>query len=287
MDTITLFVYGTLRRHETNHRLIREATCIAEQAWVNGELFDTGNGYPTLELNDSGKVHGELYEVSKNLLPQLDALEDYEEGKESNLYDRTNVTVHTDKGTKVALVYVNVDESSKAEKITHGDWKLHRFMKNRPEQVYYFAYGSCMDDERFRKAGVDHCFKNLVGAAVLKGYSMKYLFRVSDGGRADIVEDGGETEGVVYLTPYEGVEYLFGREGFYGGWYRPTFVDVDIDGEILKDVLTFHVYNKMPEVSPPDHYSTEILRGAKGRLSERYYQYLLKELDRLKKSSNS
>lgn len=287
MDTVTLFVYGTLRRHETNHELIREATLIADQAWVKGELFDTGNEYPTLELNDSGMVYGELYEVSKYLLPQLDALEDYEEGNETNLYDRTKVTVYTDNGTKEALVYVNVDETSKGEKITHGDWKLHRIMKIHPEQVYYFAYGSCMDDERFRKAGVDHCFKNLVGAAVLKGYSMKYLFRVSDGGRADIVEDGGETEGLVYLIPYEGVEYLFAREGFYGGWYRPTFVDVEINGETIKDVLTFHVYNKMPELSPPDHYSTEILRGAKGRVSERYFHYLLTELDRLKKSSNS
>ncbi|WP_066048192.1 gamma-glutamylcyclotransferase [Robertmurraya korlensis] len=283
MDTITLFVYGTLRRHESNHGLLKKASCLAEQAWVNGELFDTGYGDPTLELNESGKVYGELYLVSKDLLPQLDALEDYEEGRETNLYDRTMVTVHTDEGTKRALVYVNVDETSKGEKIIHGDWKLHRFMTNRPEQIYYFAYGSCMDDERFRKAGVDHCFKNLVGAAILKGYSMKYLFRISDGGRADIVEDGGVTEGLVYLTSYEGVEYLFTREGFYGGWYRPTFIDVDINGERVNDVLTFHVYNKMPELSPPDHYSTEILRGAKGRVSEQYYQFLLMELDRLKK----
>lgn len=285
MNSITLFVYGTLRRHEDNHQFLKGARCLAEQAWGNGELFDTGHGYPTLKLNDNGKVHGELYEVSQSLLPQLDDLEDYVEGRETNLYDRIFTTVYTDVGHSEAMVYVHAGETQKLEKITHGDWKLHRFMEDRPEQVHYFAYGSCMDDERFRKAGVDHCFQNLLGAATLQGYSMKYSFRVSDGGRADIVEDGGVTEGLVYLTPYDGVEYLFTREGFYGGWYRPTFVDVEIKGETFKDVLTFHVYNKMPEQLPPDHYSTEILRGAKGRVSEPYYRYLLSELERLKNST--
>jgi gamma-glutamylcyclotransferase (GGCT)/AIG2-like uncharacterized protein YtfP len=287
VDTFTLFVYGTLRRHENNHHFLEGARCLAEQAWVNGELYDTGYGYPTLELIENGKVYGELYEVSKSLLPHLDSLEDYVEGREVNLYDRTFTTVHTDIGHTKAFVYAHVGETYKLQKIKHGDWKLHTFMEARPQQVYYFAYGSCMDNDRFQKAGVDQYFQNIVGAATLRGYSMKYLFRVSDGGRADIVEDGGVTEGVVYLSPYDAVEYLFTREGFYGGWYRPTFVDVEMKGELLKDVLTFHVYNKMSEQLPPDHYSTEILRGAKGRVSEPYYRYLVSELERLKNSTPS
>lgn len=281
MDKIKLFVYGTLRRHESNHDLVGKAECIAEQAWVYGELFDTKNGYPTLVLNEKGKVYGELLEINNNLLPEIDRLEDYIPGRENNLYDRTETTVYTDGGKTTALIYVSVNHHE-MPKIKDGDWKLHQLICNQPKEVLYFAYGSCMDDERFRLAGVEDYFSHLVGAAVLNKYSMKYLFRVSDGGRADIIEDGGLTEGLLYSIPYEGVEYLFKREGFYGGWYRPTFVDVLVNGQVYKDVLTFHVYNKMDEIAPPDHYSTEILRGAKGRLSEGYYQKLKNELHRLR-----
>jgi len=281
METIKLFVYGTLRRHESNYKLVEETECLAEQAWVYGELFDTNNGYPTAILNEKGKVYGELLEINKNLLPTLDQLEDYIPGRKKNLYKRTETAVYTDARKATALIYVNVEDDHEMSKINDGDWKLHQLICDQPKEVFYFAYGSCMDNERFRLAGVENYFSHLVGAAVLERYSMKYLFRVSDGGRADIIEDGGVTEGLLYSIPYEGVEYLFKREGFYGGWYRPTFVDVSANGQVYKDVLTFHVYNKMAEIAPPDHYSTEILRGAKGRLSEGYYQKLKDELHRL------
>ena len=57
--------------------------------------------------------------------------------------------------------------------------------------VYYFAYGSCMDNARFKQAG-STTFAEPVGGAVVEGYSTRFTLRRPDGSRADLVEDGGE-----------------------------------------------------------------------------------------------
>jgi hypothetical protein len=44
------------------------------------------------------------------------------------------------------------------------------------------------------------------------------------------------------------------------------------------------VLNKEKEVAPPDHYSTEIIRGATGVLSEEYVQKLIEQVHALKNS---
>lgn len=275
-----VFVYGTLRKHEKNSSLLEGRRCLAEQAWVYGELYDTGLGYPVMRKSTGQKVYGEVYSIDAETLQKLDILEDYEDGRENNLYDRNEIPIYTDKGVITALVYIENLPLGK-EQIKHGDWKLHNLLRSSPKSLYYFAYGSCMDIERFKQANVDHFFQKVVGPCSLKCYSMKYLFSVHDGGRADIVEDGGVTEGILYEIPFECIEYLFKREGFYTGWYRATFVDVNVGEELYTNVLTFHVYDKKEEQAPPAHYATEILRGAKGRVSDEYYSKLVSELQRL------
>jgi gamma-glutamylcyclotransferase (GGCT)/AIG2-like uncharacterized protein YtfP/cation transport regulator ChaC len=274
LSYVKLFVYGTLRKHEENHFLLVTGRCLAEQAWVYGELFDTGLGYPSMRPSASQKVYGELYEVHLDQFRDLDELEDYIPGRKDNLYDRVEQDIHTDIGSFNGFVYVSNRDDLLAKQILHGDWKLYRFMDSPPEKVLYYAYGSCMDDERFRLAKVDHFFQRIVGPALLKGYSMKYLLERPDGGRGDIIEDGGRTEGILYELPYEAVAYLFKREGFHGGLYRPVFLDIESEGRIYNNVLSFHVYNKREELAPPAHYAKEILRGAKGRLSEEYLKKL-------------
>lgn len=275
-----VFVYGTLRKHEKYHHLLEKGKCEAEQAWVYGELFDTGLGYPVMKESSTSKVYGELYEIDEEVLRELDRLEDFQPGKTNNLYNRIETKVYTDTNTYSAFAYIENQSGLAKEPIKDGDWKLYTHIQQSTNTLY-FAYGSCMDVERFEKASVDHYFQKVIGACTLDRYSMKYLFSVHDGGRADIIEDGGITEGILYDIPKEGLDYLFEREGFYTGWYRPTFVDVKIDEEIFTDVLTFHVYNKKEEQAPPLHYATEILRGSKGRVSSNYYEKLKSELRRL------
>lgn len=276
-----VFVYGTLRKHERNSHLLKDSRCLSEQAWVYGELYDTGQGYPVLRKSMVEKVYGEVYSINQDTLQKLDILEDYQEGRKSNLYERMESTVYTDEGETTAFVYIENQPNKASSVIKHGDWKLNNLLKSSPPNLYYFAYGSCMDTERFKQANVDHFFQKVVGACTLEGYSMKYLFSVHDGGRADIVEDGGVTEGILYKIPFECIEYLFKREGFYTGWYRATFVDVKVGEKLYTNVLTFHVYDKKKEQAPPAHYATEILRGSKGRVSDEYYKKLVSELQRL------
>ncbi|MFE8699515.1 gamma-glutamylcyclotransferase [Cytobacillus sp. FJAT-54145] len=280
-NTFKLFVYGTLRKHGKYHELLKDARCLVEQAWIYGELYDTGLGYPTMMPSEDKVVYGEMYEINNEQLWQIDKLEDYVAGRSNNLYERVTYNVFTDQDSLEAYIYVSNRKDLHVTPIPHGDWKLYTFLKEKPETFYYFAYGSCMDTERFRLANVDHYFSNVIGVGMLEQYSMKYLYSVSDGGRADIVEDGGLTEGIVYEAPYDAVQYLFKREGFYTRAYRPIFVDIKMKDTILKDVLTFHVYDKREETVPPHHYATEILRGAKGRVSSKYFEYLRNELVRL------
>jgi gamma-glutamylcyclotransferase (GGCT)/AIG2-like uncharacterized protein YtfP/cation transport regulator ChaC len=277
-----VFVYGTLRKHQRNHFLLKDAPLISEQSWTYGEMFDTGLGYPMVKTSTNKKVYGEVYEINESQLSKLDHLEDYEPGRDNNLYERVTRTIYTDKGELQAFLYVS--ENPCEIGIPSGDWKIYQLLKRSPKNVYYFAYGSCMDVERFHKANVGHFFEKVTGAGILGNYSMKYLYTAGDGGRADIVEDGGVTEGILYETPFDAVYYLFKREGYNIGMYRATFVDVKVKDVIYRDVLTFHVYEKKNEVAPPEHYATEILRGSKNRVSDDYYQKLVQQLKDLQVS---
>ncbi|WP_064093221.1 gamma-glutamylcyclotransferase [Rossellomorea aquimaris] len=272
-----VFVYGSLRRNESNHALLKEAELIYEQSWVRGTLYDTKRGYPALK-EGNGRVYGEVYKINSKILPTLDNLEGYLENQLDNLYTRKLIEVQTDSGLLEAYVYYAKSEDMLQEEIVSGDWKVHRFIKEKPDQILYFAYGSCMDDERFKLAEVDHHFNNCLGAGHLKGYSMKYLFKVHDGGRGDIIEDGGSMEGLVYQVPQEAVEYLFRREGVGPGWYRAAFVDISIAEKVYKDVLTFIVKDKFEETCPPDHYAKEILRGSLPYVSSKYHENLQNHL---------
>ncbi len=262
-----IFVYGTLRKHEGNHGFLVNAECLAQQCWTHGLLYDTGLGYPGMVADDHGRVYGELYQVTEEELKAIDGLEGYEQGRRNNLFERVRRPIYTDWGIKEAFVYLlgDVNQGNQIP-VAHGDWKCRNLLDKNV--LLYFAYGSCMDDERFRLHGVDSLFQNILGKGKLKGYCLRYTHHSSaDGmGRADMVEREGLVEGKVYQIQQEALQYLFQREGVHCNAYRPAMIDLEIDGEQVKDVLTFFVVNKKEEVAPPNHYALEILRGGQGYL---------------------
>ncbi|MGM0845290.1 MAG: gamma-glutamylcyclotransferase [Bacillota bacterium] len=272
-----LFVYGSLRKNQKYHYYLEDSKLVSEQAWIKGELYDTGEGYPALkEGND--RIFGEIYEINQAVLESVDDLEDYKENSDSNLYLRQVADAQTDKGEVDVIYYTGFQSSLFKQYIASGDWTLHTFMEQKPESLLYFAYGSCMDLERFKLAGVDHHFKKPLGKGTLKGYSMKYTFIVEDGGRGDIIEDGGTTEGIIYSLPFQAVDYLYEREGVVPGRYRAALVNVEVNNVLIPNVLTFIVNHKGEETRPPAHYAREILRGSKPFVSEEYHQKLVKQL---------
>lgn len=275
-----VFVYGTLRKGESNASLLKNAQCIAEQAWTNGILYDTGFGYPAVKKSANGRVFGELYKVTEQELERLDQLEGYVPGGENNLYERIKMPVFTDRGETEAYVYVAGRKDLLEAEIPGGDWKEYRLLrKGQTDVVLYFAYGSCMDDKRFIEDGANHFFQNVKGVGILRNYTLRFTHRArGDGmGRADIVEEGGLVEGKVYEIPVRVLkEYLYLREGVPFA-YRPTFVTVELNGRKV-ETLTFTVRNKTKETPPPDWYAQEILRGANGFLSEKYIKELKNHL---------
>ncbi|RDI43181.1 gamma-glutamylcyclotransferase [Falsibacillus pallidus] len=287
MSKKLLFVYGTLRRHDNNHSFLLKERLAASQAWINGIMYDTTAGYPTVELQGTSTVYGELYEINEAILPELDELEGYHEGEEGNLFHRTICKVNTDLGEYEAIIYITGDKKLNRELIEGGDWRVHQFFTDKSKQeLYYFAYGSCMDDERFAKARVDHLFKEVVGGGTLENFSMKYTFLVHDGGRGDIVEDGGAVEGVLYKVDWSAFEYLFEREGVAPGWYRPALVDINAADGMIQDVVTFIVIKKDKETCPPLHYAREIMRGAKPYVSSQYLKNLYTQVEGLQMNPN-
>lgn len=277
-----VFVYGTLRKNERNHHLLSGATRIAEQAWTNGTLFNTDSGFPILKNSiDIDVVYGELYEVNESQLARLDELEGYYREGHQNFYDRVVKTIFTDKEIYHAFVYVMTEQQAPMlrGKVEYGDWRVQHFFKKN--NYLYYAYGSCMDHKRFEIAGVDHHFQKVVGCGVLDGYTLGFTVQLSDGGRADILETGGVVEGKAYDITPDVIPYLFEREGVASRLYRPAIIDIKINGAV-NEALTFIVVQKEEELTPPDHYSEEILSGGEGTLSPEYLEKIKEKVEILK-----
>ena len=67
-----LFVYGTLKRGQRNHHLMREARFLGEAVTAPlYTLLDLGS-FPGMIPGGTTAVHGELYEVGPGLLARLD-----------------------------------------------------------------------------------------------------------------------------------------------------------------------------------------------------------------------
>lgn len=281
-----VFVYGTLRNNEINSHYLVGARAIATQCWTEGELWDTGLGYPAMVNVRKGKVYGEIYQIREEQLKVLDELEEFiGEGNKENYYERILKTIYTDRGQVKAYVYILPEEKLELafETIDSGDWKWHRLQSR--QDFLYFSYGSCMDNERFKEHGVAYLFEDILGRGKLKGFSLRYTRQTVDGGKADIVEVGGLVEGKVYRIGYDALKYLLVREGVNKRAYRPALVELEIDGQKKLDVLTFIVVEKRKETLPSRKYFREILRGAQGTVSKEYLKKLMDHYQILKNNS--
>ncbi|MGN4291249.1 gamma-glutamylcyclotransferase family protein [Bacillus cereus group sp. MYBK87-2] len=117
-----VFVYGTLRKKQTNAHYMQSAICIADEAWTYGKLFDTNEGYPAMTYSNEEKVYGEVYEVNDDVLQKLDKLEEYTGNAESDLYDRITETIYLGDREIRAFVYVAQNKEMLKKVIISGDW---------------------------------------------------------------------------------------------------------------------------------------------------------------------
>lgn len=78
MISTLLFVYGTLKRGQTNHRLIRNQKFVRKAGTLpKYRLYDLGP-YPALvrDLENGLSVRGEIWDVAPDAFGELDKLED-------------------------------------------------------------------------------------------------------------------------------------------------------------------------------------------------------------------
>ncbi len=117
-----VFVYGTLRKGESNHYLLKDAHYLGESSVHGYEMHTPHFSYPYIRPNKlSNRVVVEIYAVDNSQFEKLDMLEGY-----PTHYDRVKVKCsHKIEG----WVYYSDRENPRTTIIEGGDWV--KYMKNK------------------------------------------------------------------------------------------------------------------------------------------------------------
>ena len=121
------FVYGTLKRGQSNYSLIAESVREALSATIRGRLYDVGP-FPALAHGDD-VVHGELLliapEAMADVLVVLDDLEGYDAADPiGSFYLREIVTAITADGQEhAAYVYFYNRDAAALQHLPAGEWR--------------------------------------------------------------------------------------------------------------------------------------------------------------------
>jgi gamma-glutamylcyclotransferase (GGCT)/AIG2-like uncharacterized protein YtfP len=107
-----LFVYGTLRRGESNHYLLEPAQCLGQhQTRPEFTLYDLGPYPAVIEGHDA--IIGEVYLIDEETLANVDELEDCP-------VEYRREQIETPFGS--AWIYLYQDVSKLSIMISSGDW---------------------------------------------------------------------------------------------------------------------------------------------------------------------
>ncbi|MFH8391061.1 gamma-glutamylcyclotransferase family protein [Streptomyces sp. NPDC018036] len=132
---LPFFVYGTLRPGGHNHDLfLRGRTRSEEPGRMRGLVLYEGPGYPYAVDGPGGTVCGEIVTARpgayRELLAELDALEEYVPGDPRSLYERVARDAVRSDGVTVVRTWVYVAAPAVAARlrshgtpIEDGDWR--------------------------------------------------------------------------------------------------------------------------------------------------------------------
>ena len=117
-----VFVYGTLRKGQRNDiNLYQPQPLYMGSTWVKGQLYSRG-WYPGIRLGGEQKVLGEVYQVSAQLLAQLDVLEEVAPVP-SGEYQRIQITVECVGQELLCQIYeLSAHCATQSTVIEEGDW---------------------------------------------------------------------------------------------------------------------------------------------------------------------
>ncbi|MEX3983871.1 carboxyltransferase domain-containing protein [Paraburkholderia sp. EG287A] len=123
MNTVRIFVYGTLKRGQRQD-LARysPAPVFLGEGWVSGRLYDLGH-CPALVLDEAaGPVFGEVWALEAELFEALDRYE-----AECGDFHLSRGAVHTHNGTEEMVIYeIGAKEKLPSEPMPGGRWPAER-----------------------------------------------------------------------------------------------------------------------------------------------------------------
>ena len=117
-----VFVYGTLRKGQRNDiNLFQPQPLYIGSTSIKGQLFSRG-WYPGIRLGGEQSVLGEVYQVSAQLLAQLDELEEVAPVP-SGEYQRIQMEVECAGQQLVCEIYeLSEHYAAESTPIAEGDW---------------------------------------------------------------------------------------------------------------------------------------------------------------------
>jgi gamma-glutamylcyclotransferase (GGCT)/AIG2-like uncharacterized protein YtfP len=103
MGTVSLFVYGTLKRGQRNHRLLAGQEFLGEARTRPEYVLYHLGGFPGLvhDLDSGQAVRGELWRVDERVLPRLDGYEGV-----PDLFVRQEIAIQGWAGPVVGYLFV-------------------------------------------------------------------------------------------------------------------------------------------------------------------------------------
>lgn len=123
---INIAVYGTLRKGYGNHRVLGNSKFIGSGRTVDKYKL-TANGIPFVNKNEPvSNVKVEVYSVTPEQLPTVDALEGYDPKRhEESWYKRTPINVKLENGETIEASIYFSDRNAETL-IETGDYEDYR-----------------------------------------------------------------------------------------------------------------------------------------------------------------
>lgn len=117
--TTRVFVYGSLLRGQPNHRLLERSVLVgAASTEPRFQLHDLG-AFPGMVADGAQAVLGEVYEVDRATLAELDQLEGH-----PRWYRRTPIALAD--GSRAETYLLTPAQVRDRPIVPNGDWRAHR-----------------------------------------------------------------------------------------------------------------------------------------------------------------
>jgi len=225
-----LFAYGTLLKGMTRFGVLADSQFMGH-GFIQGVLYDLG-AYPAVGEGD-GLVYGELYEIDREKLCELDSIEGYfSENEHHSLYLRkeAGVTLLNNGSRERAYTYFYNRDLNDYPRIISGDYRRYK-AEELSDRQWYIAYGSDMSSERLH-ARIGETYK--IRAGYMEGYRLMFNKRASNGGTyANIayVGSGFRCPFAAYAVSTEQLHQLDRCEGEPSHYVRIGLPFSDLAGE--------------------------------------------------------